>query len=478
MPRPRRPTLGLRARLVLALLATSLVTLAASITTLLPSLDHRLERDRLSELRVVARTARFGIRSLPENVFDQGSVQARQLVVDLQRRTGGRVALFFPDGTPVADTDPDGPQAGELENVRALHLARVTDVREGVRNGDAIVVTGVRRPGGDRLILVLRKPLDDTRAAGDTVRRALPLALAAGLVAALLVALLLSRSLLQRLRWLRDDARTLGADGLGHAVRVGPPDEVGEVAGALEAMRARLVAEEQSRQAFLATASHELRTPLATLQATLELMDEELTGGTAATLAEPDALHARARAALRQTHRLSALATDLLDLSRVDGDAPLGAEPVELREALAMAAADVATALQTTGRELVVDPGEPVHAIADPAAVLRILLVLLDNARAYGAGTVRTDVTRDGDDALVRVTDEGPGLTAADRERVFERFQRGEAGRSSPGFGLGLPIARGLATQLGGTLVAPPDAAGGCFELRLPAWTDAAAGGG
>jgi signal transduction histidine kinase len=467
----RRPV-GLRMRLVLALLATSLVTLGASVATLLPPLDHRLERDRLNELRVVARTARFAILGLPENVFERGTASARSVVLDLQRRTGGHVALFLPDGTPIVATAPEGRHPApvdELQQVRDMHLPRVTDVREGVRDGEAVLLSGVQRPGGDRLILVMRKPLDDTRAAADTVRRALPLALAVGLAVALLVALALSRSLLVRLRRLREDARALGSEGLRHEIEVGPPDEVGEVAGALEAMRARLVGEEEARQAFLATASHELRTPLATLQATLELMDEDLRRP--APAADPVVLQARAASALRQTHRLTGLATDLLDLSRVDGEAPLSAEPLELVECVAMVREEATEALGAAGRRLEVTGAAPIHARADPAAVRRILHVLLDNARAYGAGTVRLDVRRDGDDALVVVTDEGPGLTGEDRDHVFERFRRGEAGHASPGFGLGLPIARGLAERMGGTLTAPEAPGGARFELRLPGWS-------
>ena len=470
----RRPR-GLRVRLTLALLATSLVTLAGSIATLVPPLDHRLERDRLNELRVLARTARFGIRELPSGVLRQGSPSVRSLVAGLQRRTGGRVELLAADGTPLADTDVDrdSAPAGGLQRIRDLRLARVNDVREGVVNGTAIVVTGVRRPDGDRLILVLRKPLNDTRAAVGAVRDAVPLALAVGGAVALLMALALSRGLLLQLRQLRDDARALGSDGLRHTIQVGRRDEVGEVASALETMRARLVGEEDARQAFVATASHELRTPLATLQATLELMQEDLRGPAGTPLDRP-ALEARAQAALLQTHRLAGLATDLLDLNRVDGEVPLGAEPIELFEAAAMLRREVSDRLAADGRALEVAGAAPRHALADPAAVLRILLVLLDNAYAYGAGTVRIDIRGDGARALVRVTDEGPGLSITDREHVFERFERGEAGRAHPGFGLGLAIARGLAERMGGSLHAPLVATGGCFELRLPAWHEPA----
>jgi signal transduction histidine kinase len=464
---------GLQSRLVLALVATSAVTLVAAILTLVPPLEHRLERNRLGELRQLARTARFGLRNLPASDLRQGSPRVRVLVRDLRARTGGRVALYAPDGESLADTDPDLPRAEpDVAATSPRHAARLSDaglqrhgdVREGVLGGQAVVVTAVHRPDGRRLTLVLRKPLGDTRAAVRSVRRAVLPAAAVGVGVSLLMALALGQGLLVRLRRLRDDARALGDEGLGHPVRVGPQDEVGEVAGSLEAMRTRLVDEEAARQAFLATASHELRTPLATLQGTLELLREDL--GSANGRAG-----ARADTALHQTHRLVGLATDLLDLNRLDGDAPLVAEPVELSELAQVAAGEVAEALAVAGRELQVTSRAPQHALADPTATLRVLRILLDNAVAYAApGGVRVDVGREGAEAVVRVADDGPGLAADELERVFRRFERGRAGSARAGFGLGLPLARGLAERMGGRLAAVRAARGACFELRLPAW--------
>ena len=133
---------------------------------------------------------------------------------------------------------------------------------------------------------------------------------------------------------------------------------------------------------------------------------------------------------------------------------------------------EAAERLAADGRALEVSGDAPQYALADPAAVLRILLVLLDNACAYGAGTVRIDIGREDECAIVRITDEGRGLSVADRGHVFERFERGEASGAHPGFGLGLAIARGLAEGMGGGLEAPLVERGGCFELRLPPWDD------
>lgn len=463
--RRTRRVAGLRTRLALALVATSVATLLVASLALLPPLEQRLERNRFSDLRQLARTTRLALRELPDRTVAPGSPGARTLLVQLQRRTGARVALYAEDGEPLVETDAAARAEEGLAAVRAAGLKRREDVREGVIGDDAVVVAGVRRPGEERLVLVLRKGLRDTRAAAGEVRHAALVAAAAGTVVALLLALALSGRLLSRLGRLRDDARALGDEGLSHRVAVGPPDEVGEVAAAMERMRARLVEQEAARQAFLATASHELRTPLATLQANLELLAEDLSAhGVEAPL------RARADASLGLTHRLVGLSTDLLDLSRLDGEIPLSAEPVELAELTGLLRGEAETALSREGRALAVEGGS-VHALADPNATQRILRILLDNAAAYGEGDVTVTLDCDEGHARVRVADAGPGIASDERDRIFERFERGAASLGRSGFGLGLPLARGLAEGMGGTLEAEEVGRGALLVLRLPGWS-------
>ena len=312
---------------------------------------------------------------------------------------------------------------------------------------------------------MITKRLDDSRAAAAVMRAALPVALIAGVAVSVALALLLSRRLLRRLGHLQADAEALGAEGLRHEVRVTGHDEVAVVARALEQMRERLVEEQASRQEFVSTASHELRTPLASLQVSLELLREEaLNGETGA-----DAVVERAEAALRQTHRLTALATDLLDISRVDGGAPLAVEPLELGELAATVAHEFAPGLEASGRALRL-AGDPALALADPAAAARIARVLLDNAAHYGAGTVSVTVTATPGRVILAVEDEGPGLAEDERERVFRRFARGRAAAGTThGAGLGLAIARGLARSMGGELEAADPESGARLVLELPA---------
>ena len=241
---------------------------------------------------------------------------------------------------------------------------------------------------------------------------------------------------------------------------------MGDLARALEAMRGRLQGEEAARQAFLGTAAHELRTPLALLLTTVELLGEALDAPV------PDVTSARTRAvtAARQTRRLARLATDLLDLTRLDGRAGLRHEPVDLREIVAAVHADFGPRAREAGVELRLE-GAGAWAWADAPAVARIVGVLLDNALRYGAagGSVTTTVTKAEDTAVLRVADGGRGLAPGEHARVFGRFERGAAGDHAAGFGLGLAIGRELALRMGGQLTTVAVERGACFALTLPA---------
>jgi two-component system, OmpR family, sensor kinase len=217
------------------------------------------------------------------------------------------------------------------------------------------------------------------------------------------------------------------------------------------------------REEFVSTACHELRTPLTALHATLELLREELRSGAD----DPQQAAAYADAALRQTRRLIGVANDLLDLGRLDADAPVELRPVDLGEIAHELGEDFAARLAAAGRALRID-GTSVLALADRAAVARILLTLMDNAATYGAGPVTVTLVGDAGQATVAVADDGPGVEPAERERIFGRFTRGSAAENAPaGAGLGLPIARGLARAMGGDLEAVAAPRGARFVLTL-----------
>jgi signal transduction histidine kinase len=175
-------------------------------------------------------------------------------------------------------------------------------------------------------------------------------------------------------------------------------------------------------QEFVATVSHELRSPLTSLQATLELLEEEALSGAADTAQAVIYVEI----ALRQTRRLIKLATDLLDVSRLDGDAPPALHRIEVSELAQM--------------------------------VRRVTI---------GSST-------DGEHVLVAVADEGPGTASDEREHIFGRFVRGSAAAGAPaGAGSALSLARGLARAMGGELEVAPVPLGARFVVTLPAEGDA-----
>jgi signal transduction histidine kinase len=233
-------------------------------------------------------------------------------------------------------------------------------------------------------------------------------------------------------------------------------------------MHTSLGRQEEARRAFVSTASHELRTPLTLLQGMLELLDEDLHEGRV----DLDDAHAQISAAQRQLRRLEHLASDLLDLSRLDSDAPLRSEPVELGELCRAVAAEFELRAADRGVRIeVVPPIAACWAKGDPGAVARIVRILLDNALRFAPEHAPVTVTPayHGEHATIEVRDAGPGVPPEERDRIFRRFERGTSTGGEEGFGLGLAIGRELASRLGGRLeLVDDERPGATFVLRLP----------
>ena len=276
-------------------------------------------------------------------------------------------------------------------------------------------------------------------------------------VVALAVTQLLARGMTSPLREMTLAAQRMAQGDYSQRVHTSSRDEVGELARAFNRTAATLEMVDRHRRDLVANVSHELRTPIAALQAVLEnLVDGVSNPG-------PGEL----RTALAQTERLGRLVGDLLDLSRVqEGVTPLQLREVRLTDifddAVAQAGADVVRyAVDVKPENLIV--------AADPDRLHQLLANLLDNAARHSpsGGEVRLSAERLGDDVLLAVADEGPGIPAADRSAVFERFAT-SAGHSS-GTGLGLTISRWVAELHGGT-IAVADSERGCrIQVTLPA---------
>ncbi|MBA8975593.1 MULTISPECIES: sensor histidine kinase [Streptomyces] len=218
---------------------------------------------------------------------------------------------------------------------------------------------------------------------------------------------------------------------------------------------------------FVADASHELRTPLMSVRGYADLFQY----AAANEPAERDRHLARLRA---EAARMGVLLDDLLLLARLDAaevEAPLRTTDTDLVE-LVQQAADAFRASHP-GHPLAVTTGAgPLRLRVDPQRIRQVLDNLLTNAAVHTpAGTpVSVEVTADGDTALVRVADAGPGIPAEDRERVFDRFYRVDKARSRDrgGSGLGLSVARSLARAHGGGIDVSSAPGSTVFTLRLP----------
>ncbi|HLK43853.1 MAG TPA: ATP-binding protein, partial [Thermoleophilia bacterium] len=274
----------------------------------------------------------------------------------------------------------------------------------------------------------------------------------------------------RRLGALETAARRIAAGEFDQPIGDQSPDELGRLGRAFDLMQTRLSQVDRARKDFIANASHELRTPLFTLGGFLELLgDEDLDEDTRAEFL----------ATMReQVTRLTKLATDLLDLSRLDaGAVAIAHEPIDMRASARSLVREFRGLAARHGSRVVLVRGDgDVVAVGDEERVQQIGRALLDNAvRHNPEGTqVRVAVERIDDVIALIVSDDGPGLDPSVRDHLFERFVRGE-GAAGSGSGLGLAIARELAQRMDGTLTVGSSSGETSFRLELPA-EQAAAG--
>ena len=222
-------------------------------------------------------------------------------------------------------------------------------------------------------------------------------------------------------------------------------DEIHSLAVTLNGMLDRLEAARARQREFVSDAAHELRSPLTNMRTQLEVAQHLATGP------DPELVDDL----LTDTKRLARLVDDLLLLARTDESAEIARPvPVDLTALLHMAAARFSsvTAAANVPTVTVALPDDPLWTIGDPDALLRIVTNLVDNAVRHATSAVSLSAAASAGRVVVAVTDDGPGIPAADRERVFERFTRLDDARARDegGAGLGLAIVRELVRRHGG----------------------------
>ncbi|MFJ9849842.1 sensor histidine kinase [Streptomyces sp. NPDC101150] len=302
------------------------------------------------------------------------------------------------------------------------------------------------------------------------------------IIASLLITQFVANNLTAPLGEMTDVTRSMAHGDYSRRVRSDRRDEFGDLAEAFNRMAADLEAVDTHRKELVANVSHELRTPIAALRAVLENVVDGV--------CEPDP--ETMRTALKQTERLGRLVEHLLDLSRLDnGVVPLHARRFEvwpylsgvLKEANMSRGASTLAGVAGTGTHtrtdvhlhLDVSPPE-LTAYADAERLHQVVANLIDNAIKHSPrhGRVTVHARRgEGPESLeLEVQDEGPGIPASERYRVFERFNRGGPAASGPGSdggtGLGLAIAR-WAVDLHGGRIGVAESPRGCrIRVTLP----------
>ena len=398
----------------------------------------------------------------------------------------GIVSRAYLDGEPVCDehqqfaSDPGGgpkltlaTDLGRTATFTAAGVVAGHDYRVKVRTQTLKVLdSGVATGQTAELAVVFAIDMGDARTTWKN--QALATGVVGGITLLLLggAALVLVRRDLRPLEQVTEAAEEIAGGDLTRRVEIAPSSsEVGRLGSAFNSMVSSIERafgeqqrSEQKLRRFVADASHELRTPLTSIRGYAEL---ERVGGADT----PDKRATVMRHIEREATRMSGLVEDLLLLAKLDEEPPLRLGTVDVGRV----AADAVHDLQTVdpGRPVELAAAEPLLVTADEARLRQVLANLLANVRSHTpAGTpVRVEVRRDGDAAVVRVADRGPGIPPDKVDTVFERFARLDPSRArtSGGSGLGLAIVRALVEAHRGRVTVEPTPGGGAtFVVRLP----------
>lgn len=453
-------------RLVITIIATVLATLlvagAATLSLAYARGRATTEADLRDQAAVLARAVTTSAPDIDDTALRQGVLrQVRQAVRAALRLEGveflriteaGRRDGVLPDGVDGNDLDDDALLAGET-----------------LTGADGqLVWAAASSPAGPNAVWVAVVTRESSPGIA-TAARYFVIASVGTLAVGALVAVFLGRRLARPLRAASVAASAIAEGALDTRLVEPPPrqrHEVAELTRSINAMAGGLQRSRELDRQFLQSVSHDLRTPLTSIRG----YAEAITDG-----AVEDPGHA-ASIIVSESARLQRLVNDLLDLARLDAnsfridivDVDLHGPVLDAVAALApvFAAADIA--VTTTD----VAPAGTVRARADPQRVTQMVANLLDNAARHATTLVGIETLVDelAAAAIVRVTDDGPGIAATDAAGLFDRrytVPAGGNGDAEHGAGLGLVIVGELAKAMGGSAAIVDVGPGACFELRL-----------
>jgi two-component system OmpR family sensor kinase len=480
--RPR----SLRWRLTLALCAILILAFVATFLAVYRSADDRLRGEIDASLRMSATTFAQSIAA-PASHGDTRQLRREVLdYVEDQPFTPTSTLLFaIVPGTPVIsnypellgsdtgpDTDHDTPAQAREEARFALAVRNqgpgfATQFTPDIGGGVRVLVERLAPPGGGQTRIGVAQSLASVDDALDGIKRGFAIGGTATLLGALLLGVLLAAGFARPLRRMARIAARVDAGDLSPRMNYrGPRNETRVLADAFDHMLDRLEEAFARQQAFVSDASHELRTPLTAIRGQLEVL---------ARHERPEASEIRRVQALVQDEvdRMTRLTEDLLLLAHTDESRFIRREPIEL-DAFLRDIYD--SARPTANRKLTLHAEVPGILNADRDRLAQALRNLLRNAAEHTAAGGRIELgARESGDGRVAlwVDDDGPGIAAAERDRVFDRFHRADPSRarSAGGTGLGLAIVRAIVDAQGGRAWVEPSPLGGArVAIELPGY--------
>ena len=447
---------SLRFRLILMFGAVVATAMGVLFLYVVPSLRDDLVNDRLDRLERVAQLQQqaTGLK----RAMASGKHLRRPLV-----RTQ-RLANATVTGYRLVDGELEPLELAPPLLLRGDPVAKAA-LRSGVARGrtpSGGVVVAFTVSGG---LLFLTSGLSDVNSAASLVQRQILIATLVAVAVAVVVGWGAALAISVRLERLKEAASRIAAGTFDQPIGDQSPDELGQVARSFDLMQARLAQVDRARKDFIANASHELRTPLFSLGGFLELLAEEDL--------DPETRAEFVQSTREQVSRLTKLAGDLLDLSRLDsGAVGLVREPVDMSAAARTLVREFRGLGARHGSRIVLARAQtpPSRGIGDEERVQQIGRALLDNAVRHTPPGTNVRVAVESEDGIVRlmVSDDGPGIDPRVRDHLFERFSRGPE-TTAAGSGLGLAIADELAHRMGGSIVVDSEDGLTRFALVLPA---------